>query len=222
MSMLGSHQAAPADDERPSRPDALVVERLTRAFGRKVVLSSVDIALRGGERLAVRGPNGSGKTTLLRCVAGTLTPTEGSVLVHGSAAGSLEARRQVGVSLAHDRSFYMRLTGNENLRFFAHLRLGSLREAARAARSVVAELELEEIAAQRVDRCSTGMVQQLSFARALLGSPTLLVLDEPTRSLDEGAVERLWGAIERRPETAVVLATHSDSDAARCDGHLDL
>jgi ABC-type multidrug transport system ATPase subunit len=200
----------------------LDVQRLTRAFGRRVVLSSIDIALSPGERLAVRGPNGSGKTTLLRCVAGTLSPTAGTVLVDGCPAGSIEARRRIGVSLAHERSFYMRLTGMDNLCFFAHLRLGNLRRATTAARAIVAELEIDEIAAQRVDRCSTGMVQQLSFARALLDAPTLLVLDEPTRSLDEGAIGRLWGAIERRSETAVLLATHSDEDAARCDAQLDL
>jgi ABC-type multidrug transport system ATPase subunit len=200
----------------------LDVQRLTRAFGRRVVLSSIDIALSPGERLAVRGPNGSGKTTLLRCVAGTLSPTAGTVLVDGCPAGSIEARRRIGVSLAHERSFYMRLTGMDNLCFFAHLRLANLRRATTAARAIVAELEIDEIAAQRVDRCSTGMVQQLSFARALLDAPTLLVLDEPTRSLDEGAIGRLWGAIERRYETAVLLATHSDEDAARCDAQLDL
>lgn len=203
-------------------PTLVAVEQLTRAFGKRVVLSSLDVELRAGARVAVRGPNGSGKTTLLRCVAGTLAPTSGRVLVDGRPAGSVEARRVVGVSLAHERSFYLRLTGYDNLLFFAHLRLGSLRRAAVAVGAVVDELELGEIAAQRVDRCSTGMVQQLGFARALLGEPAVLLLDEPTRSLDEGAVQRLWGAIERRPEAALLLATHSDDDTARCDAQLDL
>jgi ABC-type multidrug transport system ATPase subunit len=202
--------------------DPLVVRQLSRAFGRRVIFDSIDTTLRRGERLAVRGPNGSGKTTLLRCVAGTLSPTMGEILVEGHVAGSIAARRRVGVSLAHERSFYMRVTGLQNLHFFAHLRLGSFRKAATAAHAVVAELEIEEIAAQRVDRCSTGMVQQLSFARALLGDPSLLVLDEPTRSLDDGAITRLWRAIDRRPEVALMLATHSDDDGARCNGQLDL
>jgi ABC-type multidrug transport system ATPase subunit len=204
------------------RTDPLVVRQLSRGFGKQLVLDSIDIELAPGERLAVRGPNGSGKTTLLRCVAGTLTPTNGEVLVGGRPAGSFEARRLVGVSLAHERSFYMRLTGMENLRFFAHLRFASYAEAMATVSVVVQELELEEIAEQRVDRCSTGMVQQLSFARALLGDPTLLVLDEPTRSLDEGAISRLWRAIERRPKAAVLLATHSHDDVKRCGAELEL
>ena len=221
MGGLGSESGTSIDNRAP-RTKPLVVRKLARGFGRRVIFDSIDIALSRGERLAVRGPNGSGKTTLLRCVAGTLSPSAGEIRIETYPAGSIESRRRVGVSLAHERSFYMRLTGMENLRFFAHLRFGSLRQATVAVRAVVSELEIEEIAAQRVDRCSTGMVQQLSFARALLGAPILLVLDEPTRSLDEGAVDRFWRAIERRPETAVLMATHSDDDAARCNAQFDL
>jgi ABC-type lipoprotein export system ATPase subunit len=66
------------------------------------------------------------------------------------------------------------------------------------------------------------MVQQLAFARALIGEPALLLLDEPTRSLDEDAAGRLWGALDRRPGTALVIATHSDADNSRCHERLDL
>jgi ABC-type multidrug transport system ATPase subunit len=73
-----------------------------------------------------------------------------------------------------------------------------------------------------MDRCSTGMLQQVSFARALLGNPRLLLLDEPTRSLDLDAVERLWTALDRRPETAVLIATHRPDDLDRCTSRLDV
>jgi ABC-type lipoprotein export system ATPase subunit len=84
------------------------------------------------------------------------------------------------------------------------------------------ELELGDILAKRVDRCSTGMVQQLAFARALLGVPRILLLDEPTRSLDTEATARLWRAIEARPHLAVIIATHRDDDVARCQRRIDL
>ena len=74
----------------------------------------------------------------------------------------------------------------------------------------------------RVDRCSTGMVQQLAFARALLGEPELLLLDEPTRSLDEAAVERVWAALASRPSLALIIATHRHEDIERCERHLAL
>jgi ABC-type multidrug transport system ATPase subunit len=205
----------------PNGP-VLVVERLARRFGEHEVVRSLNLTVEPGERVALRGPNGSGKTTVLRCIAGTVTPTAGRILIGGYAAGSLEARRLVGASFSQERSFYLRLTGHDNLLFFARLRLRG-REAERAVEELEEELELEEIARERVDRCSTGMTQQLAFARALLGEPRLLLLDEPTRSLDEGAVERLWNALDRRREqVALVIATHRTDDIERCDGEIEL
>ena len=190
---------------------------LGRRFGNHEVVSSLDLSLAPGERVAFWGPNGSGKSTVLRCVAGTLFPSRGRIFVNGHPAGTLDARRSVGASLAQERSFYLRLTGHENLLFFARLHAASEREAQSRVRALEGELELEDIAAERVDRCSTGMVQQLGFARALLGKPAVVLLDEPTRSLDEDARGRLWAALERRPAAAVLIATHLKEDLDRCD-----
>ena len=74
---------------------------------------------------------------------------------------------------------------------------------------------------RRLDSCSTGMLQQLAFARALLGEPELLLLDEPTRSLDVDAVDRLWAALAHRPAVAVLVATHRREDLDRCGRILD-
>jgi ABC-2 type transport system ATP-binding protein len=202
--------------------DLLRAENLSREFQGHRVLERLDLRLEPGARLAVTGPNGSGKTTLLRCIAGSLAPTSGHVLVRGHEAGTLEARALTGVSLAQERSFYLRLTGRTNLRFFARLRHRSRRLANREVEALEQELALREIAGERCDRCSTGMMQQLAFARALLGEPAVLLLDEPTRSLDDAATERLWAALERRPDVAVVLATHDDVDIGRCDSRLQL
>ncbi len=199
----------------------LRVREMTRRFGAREVVRRLDLAVEPGERVALHGPNGSGKSTILRCLAGTLSPSGGGALIGGYPAGSIEARRLVGVSLSQERSFYLRLTGRANLRFFARVRGYRRKEAEMAVAALEEELELTEILAERADRCSTGMVLQLSVARALLGSPKLLLLDEPTRSLDSTAVERLWGALERRPQAAVLIATHAHDDIRRCGATLE-
>ncbi len=194
----------------------LEIEGLTRRFGSKEVIRGLDLRVQPGERVALRGPNGSGKTTLLRCVAGTLTPSAGRVTIGGHVAGSLPAARLTGTSLSQERSFYLRLSARQNLLFFARVRGLGAREARRRVRALEHELELEAILPERLDRCSTGMVQQIAFARSLVGEPALMLLDEPTRSLDATAVERLWAALDRRPDSAVLVATHSQGDVDRC------
>jgi ABC-type multidrug transport system ATPase subunit len=201
----------------------LEIDELCRRFGAHEVVRSLDLTAEPGQRIALRGPNGSGKTTVLRCIAGTLTPTDGRITVAAHPAGSLEARRMTGASFSQERSFYLRLSGYDNLVFFARLRAAGKREALRSVAELQEELELDTIARERVDRCSTGMIQQLSFARALLGEPRLLLLDEPTRSLDGDAVKRLWRALDRRKERlALVIATHRPEDLDRCERHVEL
>ena len=195
----------------------IAIDRLTRTFGALTVLDGLSLAIEPGERVALFGPNGSGKTTLLRCVLGTVTPTAGTVTVGGHRAGTFAARSLIGVSLAQERSFYLRLSGRENLILFARLRGLSRRAAASRVGELVKELELVEVAGKRADRCSTGQLQQLGFARALLGEPPVLLLDEPTRSLDHDARERTWAALDRRRDRAVVLASHLDADIELCD-----
>lgn len=195
---------------------------MERRFGDAVVFRALDLALDRGERLIVKGANGSGKSTLLRCVAGVLRPSAGAVSIEGHAAGTVRARALVGASLAQERSFYLRLTGRENLLFFARLRLPSKKAAAREVRRLEEELVLEEVLPRPMTQCSTGMMQQVGLARALLGDPPLLVLDEPTRSLDTAAVDRFWGALERRPGCAAMVATHRTEDAAHGMRTLDL
>jgi ABC-type multidrug transport system ATPase subunit len=200
----------------------LTIDRLRRWFGDHVVIAELDLELEPGRRVALQGPNGSGKSTVLRCVTGTLAPSAGTVTVAGHEAGSVAARRLTGVSLSQERSFYLRLSGRENLIFFARLRGYSLRTARRMIAELAEELELGRFIDERADRYSTGMILQLAFARALLGDPPLLLLDEPTRSLDTGAVQRLWEAIDRRPDAGLLIATHREDDLERCDSSIAL
>jgi len=206
----------------PAMQTILEIDALNHRFGDHVVLTNVDLGASAGERIAILGPNGSGKTTLLRCIAGTVTPTAGSVRIGGHRAGSLQARYRTGVSLSQERSFYLRLSGRENLLLFARLNGLGKRAAAERVDELAEELELTELLTQRADRCSSGQLQQLAFARALVGGPGLVLLDEPTRSLDVEARARLWAALARRPLVAAVIATHLDEDVSHVTSVVEL
>ena len=216
--LAGFLAGAPVSDLSP----ILCADGVRRCFGDRAVIDHMDLSVAPGERVGLHGPNGSGKTTALRCIAGTLEPHGGSIAINGHPAGSRRARELVGLSLSQERSFYLRLTGRENLLFFARCRgLGG-----RAAERRVAELEhelcIKHILEERASNCSTGMLQQMALARALLGSPSLLILDDPTRSLDDAAITRLWDALDRRSSAAVVIASHVVADLERCDRVIEL
>ncbi|MBD0329390.1 MAG: ABC transporter ATP-binding protein [Thermoleophilia bacterium] len=219
--------AATAPADRVSRPSAtapplLAVDSLARSFGGRDVVRSLSLEVPAGERVALAGANGSGKTTVLRCIAGTLLPTRGRISVAGASAGSVEARAATGASLGPERSFYLRLSGRANLLLFARLRGATRSEAAEQVAAIARELEIDGFVEQTADTYSAGMLQQLAFARALLGDPALLILDEPTRSLDTGAIDRFWRALDRRPGSAVLLATHNRDDLERCSKRVEL
>jgi ABC-type multidrug transport system ATPase subunit len=217
MALAPEHTGRPASRESGL---LLAISGLGRRFRSNEVVRSLDLELLPGDRIAFHGPNGSGKTTVLRCVTGTLAPSEGNIFIAGHLAGTIGARNLVGSSLAQERSFYQRLTAHDNLLFYARLRHRSEHAARANVAELEEELEIGAFARQRVNRCSSGMIQQLALARSLLGSPALLVLDEPTRSLDDEAVTRLWAALDRRPRLAVLIATHRLDDVDHCDARV--
>jgi ABC-2 type transport system ATP-binding protein len=184
-----------------------------------VALRDVSLDVAEGKVLALLGPNGSGKTTLLKLVCTMLLPDRGRVLVggHDTARDEMAVRRLVGFAVASERSFFPRLTARENLEYFATL--DDIPRPQRAAR--IAELlDLVGLADRRdamAMQFSSGMYQRLGIARALLKQPRLLLLDEPTRSLDPESTAEFWttlrGIVSGSGAT-VVLATHNLEEAA--------
>jgi ABC-type multidrug transport system ATPase subunit len=186
--------------------------------GETVALNNVSFSAAGAEVVALLGPNGSGKTTTLKLISTMLLPDAGSVYIGGfdSRRDSGKVRRQVGIAVATERSFFPRLSARENLDFFAALDEVPRRERPRRIEEVLADTGLNEPADTLVMKFSSGMYQRLGLARALIKRPGVLLLDEPTRSLDAAATSHFWDTIRSlaRHNTTVFLATHNFAEAA--------
>jgi sodium transport system ATP-binding protein len=183
-----------------------------------VALAGVSFDVRDGEALALLGANGAGKSTLLRIIATLLVPTRGYARVagHDTVHHSREVRRRLGYHAGTDHGFYARLTARENLLFFGQLNLLSSSAAAQRISQIAEQFQFGEVLDRQVRTLSTGTVQRLSLARALLHRPTVLLLDEPTRSLDAIAAAEfrrfLKSEVLRRGHTSLLFASHTLSE----------
>ena len=171
---------------------AIEVEGLHRSFGAVHALRGVDLEVAPGEVHALLGPNGAGKTTLMRILSGLVDPTEGSAYVLDRRAGrSPELRALIGMVPPGDRTFYLRLSGLENLIFFARLHGMRRRDARTRALELLEAVGLAEAGTRAISTYSHGMQKRLSFARALLSDPRLLLVDEATHDLDPVAAQQV-------------------------------
>ena len=184
-----------ATRDAPAPSDAAVVDvrGLSRSFGPKRALADVSLTVARGEVHALLGPNGAGKTTLLRALMGLVGPTSGRVRVLGRDVSERprDLHRLVGLVPSQERTFYERVSGLENLRFFARLHGLRSREAVARARAALVDVGLEEAADRRVGEYSHGMKKRLGMARALLSEPALLLVDEATHDLDPAGATRV-------------------------------
>jgi ABC-2 type transport system ATP-binding protein len=189
------------------RTSTLAARELTKRYGSRAALRAVSIETHPGELLAVIGPNGAGKTTLLGLLAGVLEPTEGEV-VRPAGSGSVGWVPQ-------QPALYSKLSAAENLRLFA--RLERVRDPDEAVSRMLAQTGLAERADEEVGRLSGGNQQRVNIAIGLLSQPEVLLLDEPSASLDPRQRERLWEFISRLAEggTTVVFSTHNVTEAER-------
>jgi ABC-2 type transport system ATP-binding protein len=188
------------------------------------VLSDVTFSVGFGEIVGVMGPNGAGKTTLLEIVARLVEHTAGSIEVCGRdvVRHPAGARAMLGYSGAAGHGFYGRMSARRNLEFFAVLNDIPRREARGRAEAWLGLMGLEHAASARVETFSEGMLQRLALARALIADPAVLLLDEPTRSVDP-AFRRTLHRLLRRwcdegARRAILMVTHSaDEVEAVCD-----
>ncbi|MDT8305256.1 MAG: ABC transporter ATP-binding protein [Anaerolineae bacterium] len=179
----------------------------------------MSLQIAAGETFGLLGPNGAGKTTLVKMLCTLILPTSGSAQVAGYSLGQPAGiRAGVGLVVTDERSFYWRLTGRQNLAFFAAMHGLQGAEAKERMVEVLAAVELEDRADAPFSHYSTGMRQRLSMARSLLHRPQLLFLDEPTRSLDPVAQARLHRLLQQLASergVTIFLITHDLAEAEK-------
>ncbi len=223
-------------------PDAIIqIDGLTKRFAaqrnyrallrfrRQETLTAVDqvtLTIHAGEVFGLLGPNGAGKTTLVKMLCSLILPTDGraSIAGHDVVAEAAAVRRTIGLIDAQERSFFWRLTGRQNLQFFAALYDLHGLVATRRIAEVLDLVGLERHADRRFMDYSSGMRQKLAIARGLLPMPPVLFMDEPTRSLDPVSAYELRIFIRttlvKRMQRTIVLVTHRLEEAEELCGRV--
>ena len=216
-------QLAAIDVEGVSKHFTRPLPRLRRLLRRRALpavraLSDVSLRVEPGEIFGLVGRNGQGKTTLIKTTCGLIEPSAGRVRVfgHDTVRALREVKRRVGLVSADERSFYYRLTGRDNLTFFARLQGLTGRALEQRVALLCERFELTPVLERPFQEYSSGNKQRLAIVRALLPDPPLLLLDEPTRSLDPISAEGLRRALRdwahAGSEKTVLITTHNLSE----------
>lgn len=206
------HQTIPA-------PDDVVARDLTKVYGARRAVDGIDFTVRRGETFGLLGPNGAGKSTTMRMIACRVPPTAGQLFVAGLDVRThgRRVRSLIGV-VPQENNLDPDLDVRRNLLVYARYYRMTRAEAERKSDELLGFLGLRERALARVDHLSGGMKRRLMIARALLHSPRLLVLDEPTTGLDPQVRQEIWQRLEELRRSAgitILLSTHYMEEAEK-------
>lgn len=193
---------------------AIEIQDISVAIDGQTILSHISASIPVGTVIGLLGPSGSGKTTLIRTILGLQKATSGTLAILGSKPGSTKARTYIGY-VAQSPSVYTDLTVQENIQYFATL-LGIDK---RNAEQTLQDVELGEYSNHLVGNLSGGQRTRVSLAIALLGSPKILLLDEPTVGLDPVLRQKLWQKFKRLAAagTTIIISSHVMDEADQCD-----
>lgn len=209
---------------RRFRPNSLKTMLTRKRADEVVAVDGVTFHIDEGEIFGLVGPNGAGKTTLIKMLSTLLIPSGGTARINGHdvVKAGHPVRKMVGLVVSNERSFYWRLSGRQNMAFFADLYHLPKREANAWINELLDLLDLQEIADRRFDSYSTGMKQRLALARGLLSKPKIIFMDEPTKGVDPLAAAELVEIIKERVvdrwRATLLITSHNLREIERlCD-----
>lgn len=194
----------------------IIISGISKTIKGTEILKNIDLKLRGGKIYGLYGSNGSGKTMLLRAVAGLIRIDSGSIIINGKQLHKeTDFPESIGVVIENPQ-FWDGYTGFENLKMLASIKKQINDEAIRAT---LEKVGLDPSDKKTVKKYSLGMKQKLGIAQAIMESPDIILLDEPTNALDKKSTENIRGIIaeEAARGAIVVIASHVEADLDICD-----
>ena len=194
------------------------IEKLSKSFGEQKVLDKIDFNLESGEIVGLIGPSGSGKSTLIKTMLGMEKADEGEALILDYKMPKREILSNIGY-MAQSDALYEMLTGYENLEFFGKMKGVSAKELKKEIEYIAEIVDLTDDLKKLVSKYSGGMKRRLSLAIALIGSPELLILDEPTVGIDPSLRKNIWKELFKQRDNGVgiLVTTHVMDEAELTD-----
>jgi ABC-2 type transport system ATP-binding protein len=194
------------------------IKGVTKAFKKQQVLRDINLNIDENEIFGLIGPSGAGKTTLIRLVIGAITSDSGSIKISDYTIPDLKALDIIGYMPQND-ALYSDLSGYDNLIFFGGMYRMKKEELKKRVEEVLKLVELDSDGRKKVSNYSGGMKKRLSLAVALLHSPRVLILDEPTVGIDPILRKKIWDEFYelKKQGKTIIVTTHVMDEAVKCD-----